>query len=85
MKIHYLSEPPKGEIAAYAAANLRVLRMLSESEEFTTTTAEVIPSERNPQTGWIEWLIVIRNALGEHRITIGMIQRERGADFEFHS
>jgi hypothetical protein len=35
--------------------------------------------------GWLEWLIVIRDERGDHRITIGMIQREPGKEFEFHS
>lgn len=35
--------------------------------------------------GWLEYLIVIQHADGRPYMTIGMIQRSVGAEFEFHS
>jgi hypothetical protein len=35
--------------------------------------------------GWLEYLIVIRDADVRNVITIGLIQRQPGAEFECHS
>jgi hypothetical protein len=82
MKIQYLTPPPANEMLAFDAANRRILRW---SDEFDNINAQVYPSVRNAKTGWLEWLIVIRDSDGKHQITIGMVERGFDAGFEFHS
>jgi len=70
---------PDGEREAFMQAMARLLRWGDPN-----LRARVMCSERN-ESGWLEWLIWIGNAEGQHRITIGMIQRSPDAEFEFHS
>jgi hypothetical protein len=41
-------------------------------------------NSREP-AGWLEYLIVLKRPDGERSMTIGMVQRSVGAEFEFHS
>lgn len=41
------------------------------------------PEYKHP--GWLEWLLVYRWEGSDSKLTVGMIQRQPGAEFEFHS
>jgi hypothetical protein len=78
MKIEFTGSPA-GEEGAFVAACQRIYRWGASDID---VKVHMHPRDTN---GWLEWLIVIRDEHGDHRITIGMIQREPGKEFEFHS
>jgi|SoimicMinimDraft_17_1059745.scaffolds.fasta_scaffold212402_2 hypothetical protein len=78
MKIEFIGEVAVSE-APFLAACQRIYRWGASDID---VKVHMHPREPN---GWLEWLIVIRDEHGDHRITIGMIQREPGKEFEFHS
>jgi len=78
MKIEFIG-PAAGEELAFVNACKRIYRWGAAD-----ISVKVYMHPRNAN-GWLEWIIVIAGEQGDHRITIGMIQREPGKEYEFHS
>jgi hypothetical protein len=78
MLIHLINES-EGESEAVGAACRNAFRW---SDSYN---ADIYCNPRN-KNGMLEYLIVIkRRDDNVHRMTIGMVQRGVGAEFEFHS
>ena len=79
MKIEVVFDTPEPEALGYA-----VIRALRFSNPDNPLNAEIQCNSRLA-SGWLEYLIVLRRPDLSHYMTIGMIQREPGAEYEFHS
>ena len=79
MKIEVVFDTPEPE--ALGTAIIRALRFTNSESPLD---AEIQCNTRLA-SGWLEYLIVLRRPDLSHYMTIGMIQREPGAEYEFHS
>jgi hypothetical protein len=78
MNITFLGDVQK-EAEAYLATCRRIYAW---GDETICVTVHAHPRDLH---GWLEWLICIRRSDGSLVITIALIQREVGGQFEFHS
>jgi hypothetical protein len=78
MKIEIIGTPA-GEEQAFVACMQRIYRWGDSEIDVKVYT--------RPRTsaGWLEWIIDIHSENGKQVIVIGMIQREPGKEWEFHS